>query len=124
MSDEPIAPYVSEGVDAGLELLALGLDAGRRGRLHMQAIVARTRKYEDDQTFHTFEDLGVYKAEFDDCFILFVVEEEDDGCLRVTLMLAGRISEFSGAGVWNAAGLERARRVVTERLEDFFDVGP
>jgi hypothetical protein len=124
MSDEPIAPYVSEGIDAGLELLSLGLDAGRRTLLHMQAVVARTRKYEEDQTFHTFEDLGVYKAEFGDCFILFIVEEESDGCLRVTLMLAGRISEFSGTGVWNAAGLERAKRMVTERLEDFFDDEP
>ncbi|MFT3723877.1 MAG: hypothetical protein QM773_09845 [Hyphomonadaceae bacterium] len=124
MSDEPIAPYVAEGIDAGDELRTLGLAIARRALLHMQAIVACQRDYESDQVFHDCMDIDIYKAEFDDGFILYVVEKEQDGSLRLTLMLAGKIGDFGQSderSVWSRRAIETVKQMVETRVEDFFE---
>ena len=88
----------------------------------MQAVVARKRRFESDASFHRFNGRDVYKADFDDGFILNVVDEEKGGSLRLTLMLAGRIADFTSpdvSSVWSERALKAVRQLVEARLKDF-----
>ncbi|WP_339829812.1 hypothetical protein [uncultured Parvibaculum sp.] len=120
MSDEPIAPYVSKGIDAGEELEALGTGTAELFLMFMDSIVVRKRNYKRDQAFDTYRGHTIYKAEeHDGRFIIYVVEEQDDDSLRVTLIHAGCVADFMPHPDSIPTDLIKAH--VVPRLEDFFD---
>jgi hypothetical protein len=113
MSGPTLAPYVSDEVDAGLELRALGLKIAAYFIEHMQHAASKS----GIQPYWTADELGVYqgrtlrRTKHLGCFIIYVIESERDGSRRVTLMLAAPAADFAvDADIW---------AVLRPRLKDF-----
>ncbi|NIJ41100.1 hypothetical protein FHS78_001381 [Parvibaculum indicum] len=129
MCDEQVAAYASGSTDAGTELAALGLDTAKFFMLHLQRILVGKRRYKTDRIFHTHDGIDVYKADYLDaeknnCFVLYVVEDENDGTLRITVMQAGRTGDFvrpdEPPDIWSESALDAIKAEVEPRIEDFF----
>jgi hypothetical protein len=111
MSGGSIAPYVSEGIDAGTELRDLGLDQAQFFLLFLQRVAAKTG-YRPYWRGRAYRGTTTYRKDHDGCFIVYVVETERDNSVRVTLMCAGRIAAFA-----NDAAIQA---IVAPRIQDFF----
>lgn len=111
MGGESIAPYVSQGIDAGVELRGLGLDKARYFLLHMQEVVSKSG-YRSYWQGRAHRGRSVRTKEHQGCFIVYVVETERDNSVRATLIYAGRTAVFA-----NDAAVQA---VVEPRLKDFF----
>lgn len=114
MADGSLAPYVSEDIDAGLELRALGLPMARYFFEHLQKVAAYKayRPYWKGDEFCAYRGRKAHKKDRQGCFIVYVVETERDGALRVTLICAGRLAAF--------ADEKAIQAFITPRLEDYF----
>jgi hypothetical protein len=112
MSGGLIAPYVSQGVDAGDELRSLGLDQAEIFLLYLKRIAAAKTGYRSYWKGRAYRGRTTYRKDLDGCFIVYVVETERDNSVRVTLICAGRIAAFAGDAAIQA--------VVAPRLQDFF----
>ena len=119
-----MAPYRSASVDAGRELHALGLEAARWFLLKLQAITSRRRPYRNDAWFTRYGAVPVYKLDRNGLFVVYVVEEEPDESIVVTLLCADRVARFAVGQVfedsWDKAALAELEAYVRPRLEDFF----
>ncbi|MGZ8285077.1 MAG: hypothetical protein ACXW27_02060 [Allosphingosinicella sp.] len=111
MADAVIAPYVSQGVDAGQELRSLGLDECEFFLLFLQKTATRkgVRPYWQGRAFHG---RTILRKDHGPSFIIYVIETEKDRSLRVTLIYAGLASAFA-----NQAQLDA---LVHPRLKDYF----
>jgi hypothetical protein len=106
---------VKGDIDAGVELRALGLEAARHLFLHLQKAASRSRAfrpYWKGGAFATYRGRLVHRRDHGAGFILYVVETESDGGLRVTLIYAGLAASFVDD--------EAILNMVTPRLKDFF----
>ncbi|MFL6846570.1 MAG: hypothetical protein ACJ8ER_17020 [Allosphingosinicella sp.] len=111
MSNVAIAPYASQGVDAGLELENLGLDEAAFFLLYLQRAATKSgvREYWRGTAFRG---RSILREDHNGCFIVYVVETERDGSVRVTLLLAARAAAFPTP--------EAVDAILRPRLEDFF----
>jgi len=111
MAEVAIAPYVSEGIDAGYELESLGIDEAEYFLLYLQKQATRqgTRSYWRGPAFRG---RSVRRKDHGGCFIIYVVETERDRSVRVTLIYAGQAAAFADQPAVNA--------FVAPRLKDYF----
>lgn len=114
MADGSLAPYVSENIDAGLELRALGLPRARYFFEHLQKVAAYKayRPYWKGDEFCAYRGRKAHKKDHRDCFIVYVVETERDGALQVTLIYADRLAAFADDKAIEA--------FIMPRLKDYF----
>ncbi len=118
-----IGAYSGNGADCDAELAALGTAIGRRFFYYAQKIVTRQVDHWKLQTFAEYLDVPVYKAEFDDCLTIFVVEDDLAQDVTVTLMLALRVRSILVDGLlWNGTDMVFLRdRILLPRLQDYFE---
>jgi hypothetical protein len=115
VTNESVAPYVSNGIDAGLELRALGLDVARYFLEHLQKVASNSRAYRPywkGGAFAAYRGRLVHRKDYRGWFIIYVVETESDGALRVTLIHAGIGTSL--------ASPQAVMVLIRPRLKDFF----
>jgi len=122
MGQPVIGAYQGDLGDGDAELEALGTTAGKRFFLYAQKIVSRKVDHWTLRTFAEFRDVPVYKAEFDDSFTLFTVEDDPDQGITLMLFLACKLQPgHVGGKAWDGRDFGYIRdAILLPRLRDYF----
>jgi hypothetical protein len=123
MADDLLAPFVTRTIDAGRELHLLGRDIAiplfldlKRGATHPQEPIPLFGWYHNLVGRHP---IPVFKRERDGGFAVFVVDLDDHGDRRVTLLHAGRIATYF-TKIPRPGWHRGAAPIVEPRLKEFF----
>lgn len=122
MGTPAIAAYQGPEGDADAELESLGTSTARRFFQFAQRVVSRRVDHWGLQPFGEYLDVPLYKAEFDDGFTIFLVEDDPDNGITVVLMVAlRREPAIVRGGPWDGADMSFIRdHVLNPRLKDYF----
>ncbi|MEQ8311426.1 MAG: hypothetical protein RIA72_12090 [Sphingopyxis sp.] len=87
---EALAAFCSEGIDAGVELERLGDDQLRYWINFLGKITSRQQDYRSNSIYLEWNGIPIFCAGTGDILVVYAVEEETDGTMVATILLAGR----------------------------------
>jgi hypothetical protein len=122
MGTPVVAAYEGEEGDADAELEKLGTRTARRFFRFAQKVVSGGIDHWKLQPFAEYLDAPLYKAEFEDGFTIFLVEDDPDNGISLVLMLALRHEPATvGGAAWDGVNMGFIRdHVLARRLKDYF----
>lgn len=109
---------------ASAELEALGVELATEMLLHCQEVDSKRIDYRRLKVFSAYSGVEMFLATIGDALMVFSVESDESGDLKITIMFAGRhgISAASGAHIWNGNDYAALRTgVVHARAVAWFD---
>lgn len=107
-------------VNAGDELWDLGERSARAWLIFLASILNRQRDHKKDQEFFECDGVSFYHGSAKKMFLFYSVEQEQDGSMYATVIMAGRYrSQESNEGrygwVYAEAAAEAKRRILEYR---------